>query len=197
MSRAQSLRQAQDSRPCTTLHVEMICSTTVLPCTTPRTGVEGPDRATEVNFDFRQVGIRVHGLESCSPRGTSQGTTWASVSQLLGLTRTTADSSPELTAAQGDLIISQESSRGNYNALPSPSVLRTFAFMNSSIVATTATVFMTATVHLPCGLAGCLKEVYWSLQSASTVGPCLASGEPIYLNPGKKGSSHTPEDGMC
>lgn len=69
--------------------------------------------------------------------------------------------------------------------------------MDSSVVATTATVFMTATVHLPCGLAGCWKEAYWSLQFSLNSRTLSGSKKPMYLNPGEKGSSHAPEDGMC
>lgn len=51
---------------------------------------------------------------------------------------TTAHNCPELTAAQGDLIISQEP----------PSALRTFVFLSSAVGTTTATVLTGAMVHL-------------------------------------------------
>lgn len=67
---------------------------------------------------------------------------------------TTAHNCPELTAVQGDLIISQRGSREDYNVVvPPPPALRTFVFLSSAVGATTATVLTGATSALwPCQL---------------------------------------------
>lgn len=121
MSRAESLEQGQDSGTRAALCIEMTYPATVLPCTAPRTGVEGLGKATEGNSDSRQVGSRVHGIRSLFSQRSQPGTTWASLCPsywACSPNKLGSDHSFQLptvpASAQGDLItsISQESGRG-------------------------------------------------------------------------------------
>lgn len=136
MSRAETLEQAQATGPNTALHIEKTYSATPSPRTALSTGVRGLGKATEANFDSRQVHSRVHGIRILFSQRSQPGCHMSVCVPAIepaaprGLTMSTAFSCP----GKPDHFHFRRATMSS----PLLSDLRTFEFLSPAVAAITA-----------------------------------------------------------